>query len=40
MKDLVARLAAVVFTIVATLLISILAFGEMAFFRKSKNRVP
>ena len=37
MKDLTARFAAVVFTIAATLLISILAVGEMAIFRRSKN---
>ena len=40
MKALSARFAAVVFTIVATLLISILAVGEMAFFRRSKSRQP
>ena len=37
MKDLTARFAAVVFTIAATLLISILAVGEMAVFRRSKG---
>ena len=40
MKALTARFAAVFFTIAATMLISILAFGEMAFFSKAKRRQP
>lgn len=37
MKEVTTRLAAVAFTIVATLLISVLAVGEMAIFRRSKS---